>query len=334
MPDPTPPAPRRPSRRLRSTLKLAALLVVVVFVVVFVAREWDAVRDGLRRLDAATLAGSLAAVLVGLAAAMMSWRAVLVGLGSRLPVPAAARVFFLGQLGKYVPGSVWPVVAQAELSQEYGVPRARAGIASLAQMLVGLVVGVVVAGAALATSSPDAVAQYWWLLPVAAAGAVVLVPPVFARLCALAARLARRPAPEPVDGRTILAAAAWCLVMWVAFGLHLYLLVRATSGTGSTTTLLLASTGGYALAWVVGFVIVFLPAGAGAREAALVLAMAPVLPGSDALALALVSRFLMLAGDGLTAGIAVLAARRHGSGRQVAVAPAATLAEPPPSKDS
>jgi uncharacterized membrane protein YbhN (UPF0104 family) len=310
-------------------------VVVVAFVAAFVAREWDAVREGLQRLDAASLAGSLAAVLVGLAAAMMSWRAVLVGLGSRLPVLAAARVFFLGQLGKYVPGSVWPVVAQAELSQEYGVPRARAGIASLAQMLVGLVVGVVVAGAALATSSPDAVSQYWWLLPVAAAGAVVLVPPVFARLCALAARLARRPAPVPVDGRTILAAAAWCLVMWAAFGLHLYLLVRAAgTGTGSASTLLLASTGGYALAWVVGFVIVFLPAGAGAREAALVLALAPVLPGSDALALALVSRFLMLAGDGLTAGVAVLAARRHGSGRGAAVTPAVTLAEPPPSKDS
>lgn len=325
---------RPPSRRLRSTLKIVALLVVLAFVVAFVAREWDDVRVGLRQLDALSLAGSLVAVLVGLVGAMMSWRAVLLGLGSRLPVPAAARVFFLGQLGKYVPGSVWPVVAQAELSQEYGVPRARAGIASLAQMLVGLVVGVVVAGVALATSSPEALARYWWLLPVAAAGAVVLVPRVFTRLCALAARLARRPAPEPVGGRTLLAAAAWGVVMWIAFGLHLYLLVRAGAvGTASPATLFLASTGGYALAWVVGFVIVFLPAGAGAREAALVLALTPVLPGADALAFALVSRFLMLAGDGLTAGVAVLAARRHGSAGRLRAPAGSSPTEQPSSKD-
>ena len=34
---------------------------------------------------------------------------------------------FLGQLGKYVPGSVWPVLAQMELGAGYGLSRASVG---------------------------------------------------------------------------------------------------------------------------------------------------------------------------------------------------------------
>lgn len=286
-------------------LKYGALVVVVAFAAAFVAREWTGFVAGLRRLDALSVAGSVVAILLGLALAMLSWRAVLTGLGSRLPVLAAARVYFLGQLGKYVPGSVWPIVAQAELSKDYGVPRARAGLASLTQMLIGLVVGVCVAGVALATSSPAAFGDYWWLALVAVAGVVVLLPPVFNRLVALALRLTRRAPAGAVTGRAIVASAAWCLGMWLAFGAHLWLLARAIGAPPEG--LFLLATGGYALAWVVGFVIVFLPAGAGAREAALILALAPALPREDALVLAVVSRFLMLIGDGVSAGAAILA---------------------------
>lgn len=302
-PTPTP-------RRTRAWwVKAAAVALVVGFVVVFVVGQWSEIVDAVRRLDAASIAASLGFVLVGLVAAALSWRAVLTGLGSHLPVPAAARVFFLSQLGKYIPGSVWPVLAQAELSTEYGVPRSRAASAALTQLVVGLVVGIAVAGSTLSIASADAVRAYWWLLFVAVAGIVMLVPAVFNRVMALARRVLRRPGGDEISGATLLRSAAWALVMWVAFGAHLWLLA-AGSGV-SAANLGLLTTGAYALAWVVGFVIVFLPAGAGAREAALVLALAPVMDRSTALALALVSRALMIAGDFLSAGAAVLAEKRH-----------------------
>lgn len=300
---------RRTTSRSKRLLRLAALAVVIGFVAVLVAQEWDGFVAGLARLAPAAIAGALAAIAVGLSCAMMSWRAVLVGLGSRLPVAAAARVYFLGQLGKYVPGSVWTVLAQAELSGEYGVSRPRAGLASLVQMLIGLVVGACLAAVTLATSSPDAFTQYWWVLLVAAAGVVALVPAVLQRLVAIALRLLRRPADGSVQGRAIVISALWCVGMWLAFGAHLWLLAGSLGASGSR--LFLVMTGAYALAWVVGFVIIFLPAGAGAREGVLVLALAPVLARQDALVLALVSRALMLLGDGVSAGVAVLAEQRR-----------------------
>jgi len=300
---------RRPARVSR-LVRRGALVAVAFFAGVLVASSWDGITTSVARLDGRAALGALGFVAIGLVSAMLSWRAVLTGLGSHLPIVAAARVYFLSQLGKYVPGSVWPVLAQAELSNEYGVPRARAAFAAVTQLLIGLVTGIAVAAVSLAASAPGALATYWWLGLVALAGVVALVPAVFNRMIALALRVARRTDDqEPLPARAIAAAAAWCLVMWLAFGAQIWLMALGL-GTAPTTLFALA-TGGYALAWVVGFVIVVLPAGAGAREAALVLALAPALDRDNALALALVSRFLMLLGDAGAAGIAVVAERAH-----------------------
>lgn len=296
--------------RTARALRIVALVVAATFALWFVAENWTAIVTSLARLDGAAVGGALVAILAGLTGAMLTWRALLAGFGFRLPVLAAARVFFIGQLGKYIPGSIWPIVAQADLSRRYGVPAATAGLAALVQMLVGVVVGVVVAGTCLALSANETLHLYLWLAPVAVVGAVTLTPSVFSRLVAVASRLTRNATPpDRISGGLILTATAWSLTMWVAFGAHLWLL--ALGWGAESPRLFLISTGAYALAWVVGFLIVLLPAGAGAREAALVIALSPSIDRNGALALALVSRFLMLLGDGLAAAYAAVTTRQR-----------------------
>ena len=65
-------------------------------------------------------------------------------MGHRLPVLTSARLYFLTQIGKYLPGSVWPVVAQMELGREEGVPAARSGVAAALNLLVGIATGIVI----------------------------------------------------------------------------------------------------------------------------------------------------------------------------------------------
>ena len=65
----------------------------------------------LGRVSPPALAAALVVVVVGIFATFWCWRAILVDLGGELPLAAGIRVFFLGQLGKYLPGSVWPALA-------------------------------------------------------------------------------------------------------------------------------------------------------------------------------------------------------------------------------
>ncbi len=300
-----------------TVVKGVALAVVLGFAIAFVVRSWDDVAAGMGRLSTGSLLASFVFAVGGLGASAAAWRATLAALGSRLSLPAAARVYYLGQLGKYIPGSVWPIVAQAELSREYDVPRSRAALSALVQMLLSVVVGGVVAAAALAAADLVPAVPYGVLLGVAVAGAVLLVPAVFSRLLALAARVLRRGAPEPIASRPLAAAVGWVGVMWLMFGLHLWALARAHAV--DDLRLVVGCVGVFALAWVAGFLVVLVPAGAGAREAALVLSIAPLVAHGDALSIALVSRVLMLVGDFALAGAGVAAEKRRRPAPAVAV---------------
>jgi uncharacterized membrane protein YbhN (UPF0104 family) len=95
--------------------------------------------------------------------------------------------------------------------------------------------------------------------------------------------------------------------MWLLLGVQAWLLLRELTPDPDATYLL--ATGAFALAWLVGFLVVIAPAGAGAREAALVVLLGSVATGPQALSLALVSRFLMTAADAIGFGVGVAIGR-------------------------
>jgi uncharacterized membrane protein YbhN (UPF0104 family) len=287
--------------RRNQVLRLALLVVAVGLLVFTVVRQGAAIGDALQRLNAINIALSGAFVLAGLAAQMLSWRSLFAGSDVSVPpIRIAGRIYYLGQLGKYVPGSVWAVVAQAELGKDHRVPRARSATVALAALVVLVVVGGAVSAAGLAAGSAGSLRTYWWALVSVPVGIVLLSPPVFNRLIAIAFRLARRAGPAPaISGTAVLRSSGWALVMWLAFGAHAWFLATGLGARGAADAATV--TGAFALAWVVGFLVVIAPAGAGPREAALVLALAPVMGTADAFVLALISRLLMVVGDVVTA---------------------------------
>ena len=292
-------------RLLGRGLRVAFLLGAVALLLLALRESGPEALRAVRRVGTAAAAGALVAVLAGLLASALVWRAVLADLGTPLPLRAALHVFFVGQLGKYVPGSVVAIAAQMELGRSHGAPRSRTAAAGLVFLGVLVVTGALVATALLPLTSPDALRSYAWGLLLLPLGALALVPPVLTRLVGALLRLTRRePLARPLTGRGVVAAVGWALVMWAAYGLHVWLLVRpqdagtgAGTGSGEVVALPLLAAGAYALAWTAGLLVVAAPAGAGVREVALVAALAPVLDRGAALAVAVLSRVLMTVGD-------------------------------------
>lgn len=292
--------------KLGRVLRVAFGLAVLAGLALYLRREGPAVGAALARTSPYAVAGSLLAALGGLLASAMVWRALLTDLGSPLPLRPCLHVFFVGQLGKYLPGSVFAVAAQMELGRDHGVPRTRIGTASLLFMGVLVAVGLLVAAVTLPLSSPDALGSYGWVLIALPVGLLCLAPPVLSRIVGLGLRVLRRPPLDrPLSVRGLAGAVGWALAMWGAYGVHALLLLQAQPVLRGPDLPLLA-LGGYALAWTVGFLFLVAPAGGGAREAALVVALAPVLARSDALAVAVLSRVVMTAGDLLWAAAGAL----------------------------
>lgn len=281
----------------RTVLRRLFLLLAVTAVALALRAEGPALRDAFTRTGWLAVLASVAATLAGLLASAFCWRALLASLGTHLSPRLALHVFFLGQIGKYLPGNVFAVAAQAELAHDHGVPRSRIVTAGLVFLGVLTATGLLVALTVLPFASPDVLRRYAWVLLGLPIGLLVLVPRVLNRLVGLALKAARRPAlDQPLSARHLMAATGWALVMWALYGLHLVPLVLAQPHDSGANVLLVA-TGGYALAWTAGFLFVIAPAGAGIREAVLVLALAGIADGPTALAVALLSRGVQTLGD-------------------------------------
>lgn len=292
-------------RRLRQTLRFGFVALALALLGWGLASQWHGIRTAFAQMGPAAAVGSLLCALVGLYCSSRCWRALLRGLGSPLPERPATRVFFLSQIGKYLPGSVWTFLAQMELGRDLGVPRRRSAVAGVLFVGMHTLTGLVVAAATLPLVSPEAVRRYAWALALAPVGMVILYPGVLNPLVGFLLRLVRRPGlEEPLRGGAMLRAAGWLLVMWSLYGVST-LLLAAPLGIEHGQQAYFVAVGAYALSWAAGFLVVIAPAGLGVREAAMVLTLSRVMPLADAAAVAAASRVVQTAGDGLWALIAV-----------------------------
>lgn len=302
-------------RRLRGSrvLRVGLAVVALGFLAYGVSRRWDETVAALGLLSWWSVAGALAAVLGGMGFLLVAWQVILAGLGSRLPVRVAARVLYVGQLGKYVPGSVWAFAAMIELAREHGSPPRRTFSATVLGLATSLGCALAVAAVTLPVTAGEVARQAWYLLALVPLIVVGLHPRVLTFGLNLALRVARK---EPLDrvlpGAAMLGAGAWSLLGWVCYGVQLWVLladvVPEAAGYGPAY-LFVVATGAYALAWATGILTVVVPAGIGVREGAMVIALAPVLDTPRALVIAIVSRLVFTLADVLWAGLGFLLAR-------------------------
>lgn len=295
------PAPGPP--RWRRRVRAGWLVIVAAGVAATLVERWGEVVDTVEALSPLWVAAAAVAAVAGVGVSAAMWRTFLTGFGTRLPMRASARVFFVSQLSKYVPGSVWALFALMEYGRDYRIAP-RVGATSLLVFFgIHLATGVALAAVAL----PATAAGPWWWAAALVPAVAAMVPAVQRRALAGACRLLRRPAPTRTpDAATMRRALAWSVPMWALFGAHLWLLTLDVGGAVG----LPYATGVYAAAWSVGFVFVPAPAGAGVREAVVVTLLLPVMPAGAGLALAVLSRLLFTVADVVWGLVGVIAGVR------------------------
>jgi glycosyltransferase 2 family protein len=287
------------TERLIGRLRIVVGAVIVAVAALAVVESWDDVRGALALMEPLDLVGSELLVLLGLGLSVLTWRRSLGEVGSALGLPTASRVYLLGQLGKYLPGSVWALLAQAELGRAVGVPRARGLAASLIAVAVNACTGLAM-GVVLIPRVSDRPWAVWSIVILATLCAVALAPPVLTRLVDAGLRVVNRPQLErPVTWRGIATAGSWSVASAICYGLSVWILAVAVGApAGETLALCIA---GVPLAMNVGLFVFVTPSGLGVREAVIVAALSPVLEPSEGLAVALVARFVFTAADLLAA---------------------------------
>jgi uncharacterized membrane protein YbhN (UPF0104 family) len=308
---------QRPRRAVAASALVGAAigLVCVAFVVQRMVSQWSEVRGQVADASWGWVAAALAFAAAGMTWIAGGWRRAMALSG---PVPRRRRAvawYYAGEIGKYVPGGVWPVLGRGELARRGGVPRARAypsvALSLAALYLAALAVAAVLVPLDLAkqSESPAALA----LLALLPAGLAALHPRVLTWARGHAARLTGRAVDivVPPWGATVRLVVsyvpAW-LFIWAATWCTARALVPdpPVLRTGIATT----------LSWTAGFAAVPVPAGAGVREAVFVATSG--LPAGLGATVAVGSRLAFLVVD--VAGVVLTAPwhRRASAGAEAA----------------
>ncbi|WP_158716302.1 lysylphosphatidylglycerol synthase domain-containing protein [Blastococcus sp. Marseille-P5729] len=283
------------------------VLAVAGAVTYTMVAHWGEIVQTFRVLSWKSMVVTVLAIAASMACSVKVWQHLLEAMGTQIRFGHAAQVNLVGQLGKYLPGSVWAFVLQAQLGKQFKIPRARALVA----LLLAAGMSIVTAGTVGALAAPS-LSETWggwaWLLLLGPLGLVTLAPPLLTRIANLAIRAMRRLELDAnLRGKHVTLAALWSFGAWIFLGLHIWLL------TGSLAR---QTVGGYvlcmaaiALAMAAGFVAFILPSGIGVREAILVAGLSPIASVSQALAIALASRILFTFADLLSALGGLIASR-------------------------
>ncbi|MEM7417386.1 MAG: lysylphosphatidylglycerol synthase domain-containing protein [Gemmatimonadota bacterium] len=283
---------------LKRWLLLAAQLAATILVTWFVVDRAGVSLDGLRDFDVAgwtlrpgLLLLSCALLAAGYLVTGALWGRITRDLGGgATPWFAAARLFMIANLGRYIPGKVWQIAGLAALATQRGIPGPKAAAAAIVGQGVAIVAASTIGAGRLWTYADGA--GWRWLVPVVLVALILigLVPAVFSATSRLWFRVARSEVPAELDSRH---GAEWLgigLASWLVYAGAFWLLVR---GLGYDVALL-DTASSFAAAYVLGYLFIPAPAGLGIREGALVFFLAGSLGPNGAVAASAVAALARL----------------------------------------
>lgn len=308
---------RRRARRASTAVGVALGLLALTFVGRALVRDRAAIGDALEGASLGWLAVALVLAVAGMTAIAVPWQRAIRLLGDDLPLRQVIARYFVGEIGKYVPGGVWPILGRGELARRWGVRRL-AAYGSVLLSLFALYLAamfVVVAGLPSLLGGDDGTGPIavLVLLPVSL---LVLHPRVLHPGIVLLERLVRRHLDLPIPSwRASVALVVRYVPAWLAIGGATWAVARSLDPSVGVIEIGTAAT----LSWLVGFVLVPVPGGVGVREAAFVAAAGSLEPGIAA-AVAVAARAIFVAVDagGALLGSAVIRATRASRAVQAA----------------
>ncbi|MBA4072661.1 MAG: hypothetical protein C0497_12615 [Gemmatimonas sp.] len=257
----------------RRVIRVALQLVLLGFVIWYVRAHWSEYEQLFQQASPAwkMLAASCFLVCVAYLVLIQTWRQVVEAWGERLSFANAMRIWFVSNLGKYVPGKVWAIAAMGTLAQEQGVSPVAAMGSSVVVQLVNLVTGFAIffIAGAQAVDVP-----FGALVGVAAlAGALAVAPTLLPKAVLLINRMSGRQLAIPhLPRRAIWWAGAGTALAWVLYGIAFQFFAAGMS-SGAVGGTLGDWTAVFIGPYLVGFIAVFAPGGIGVREVAMVEAL-------------------------------------------------------------
>ncbi|MDH4223885.1 MAG: flippase-like domain-containing protein, partial [candidate division Zixibacteria bacterium] len=223
------------------------------------------------------------------------WLLLLNKLGSNLSFWKMFKIWFLSNLGKYLPGKVWAVVGTIYLLEKEGVPKRKglttAIIGQALSVLSALFLSFILLGYSLYEEifSKNPIIFGVVIFFSIAVFVFITYPKLLEMVINLGLSLVKKERISlELKTREILSFLIYYILSWLLFGLAFLFFVKSI--TPVSWDLYLNLTGSFAFSLTIGFLAIFVPGGLGVREGILVILLSLYFPLPVATLLAIFSR--------------------------------------------
>lgn len=285
---------------------LQVLFIGLIFAFLFrnLYLNWSELSTYQWNLNYLALAGSLFLLLADALLYAHLWRRILLQFGGSLEYRKVFRILLLSQLGRYLPGKVWNLAGVIYLGSKEGVPKSISGASLGLQLLWQILSGLIVFLLTLPLwGHPQPLAGLYPTLLLLPLGAALLHPAFIKRGFGFALRaLGEEPRGLNWGYRDTLSQLLLWVLFWVINGIAYYLVINSL--TPSPLSQAPMVIGAITIAWVVGFLALFAPAGLGVVEGTLTFLLGFYFPLPVATVVALFTRLLRTIAELISALIA------------------------------
>ena len=274
--------------RVRNILKTVWVVLVTVFVVRYVVRNWDSIADVFGSFGASVLVGTVVVTVLGKIVISVHSQLITKVNGREFTFRESFWMYSASDLVKYVPGGLWNALARVRLYTNMGMS-GTASTKAFALEKYWMVLGALATGAlALTPDGLGAVGLSGSTAMVVASRAALSV--AWVVLIWAGGRLTGNAVTPAAVARSVVEQ----VVMAVFLGLGLWIPLDAVSANVSP----LVAIGAFSLGRGIGYAAVFAPAGIGVREAVALWAIGPTDTTTRAVVVALaVNRVMTFVAD-------------------------------------
>lgn len=294
-------------------------LVVALAILILAGKRFY---DDLRKVDLEELSLApgwllLSALLylLGLGSSCLFWQRLLRHFGERPTVRCTVRAYFVGHLGKYVPGKAWALLLRGSLAREGGVGIGIAIMTAFYEVLTTMASAALLAAAIYCVQPPDVpeIPDLPWSpmllgLFLLALVSVPLWPGVFNFMLRQLARRFESVAALNLREVRLRVLAEGLFITgcgWLLVGVSLWATLRGIvpETPALTPSVWLQCLAALGLAYVAGFLAIVLPGGVGVREFLLLHLLRPLGQEAPVAVAVLVLRLVWTAAELATAAI-------------------------------
>lgn len=299
------------------TLKIVLTLVIIFFLMQRVFGHWEEIKEYDWQFEWGYLVLSVLWGLFTFVIMSSNWQRIIACFGHEVSLKKSFRIFYLSDLGRYIPGKVWPLLGILYLTNKEGISPERATASFVVVQLFAIPASFLIFVLAVQVEPRMLVDQVailgegsayaFMFAMILAVLVIVLWPHRFLAVANALLRKLSRPQMEfALDKRVALRILVGYSLGWLSYGVAFYFFTLSVMPEANIGVI--AAAGVFNASYQIGYLALFAPGGFGPRELAMGWMLAPFV-GPIGAAVALLARLWAILIE-VTAALIALAIKK------------------------